>query len=181
MTRWQRLRAWLLRVPECTVCGLCCAPGVWKGTTWNVDRFISLRTADVSRLPQSARREMVVHGRHKYARLRVIDGYARCTQLTGEVGKSVGCAVYANRPEACSDWVRGGRRCRQVLRWAKNPPTCSGEDAQTHPLALPFKKFARWVRFNARWYRDQIRWMWSMWTPDVQEAECPEWQDLVER
>jgi Fe-S-cluster containining protein len=31
----------------------------------------------------------------------------RCVALTGEIGKQVGCSIYANRPSPCREFVAG--------------------------------------------------------------------------
>ncbi|MGG7517209.1 YkgJ family cysteine cluster protein [Allorhizobium undicola] len=36
----------------------------------------------------------------------------RCTALTGEIGKHVGCGVYAVRPQVCRDCMPGDPECR---------------------------------------------------------------------
>ena len=35
----------------------------------------------------------------------------RCCALEGDVGKSVKCSIYEDRPSVCSNFENGGERC----------------------------------------------------------------------
>lgn len=39
---------------------------------------------------------------------------ARCSALSGEVGKSTSCAIYEIRPDVCRACVPGGGDCRMA-------------------------------------------------------------------
>ena len=39
------------------------------------------------------------------------DSNMRCCALEGDVGKSVKCSIYEDRPSVCSNFENGGERC----------------------------------------------------------------------
>jgi len=47
--------------------------------------------------------------RTDYPLMKTID--SRCVALTGVIGESVGCSIYANRPDACRKFAPGSALC----------------------------------------------------------------------
>jgi uncharacterized protein len=86
---------------SCRTCGACCS----FSADW--PRFSTEDDADLDRIP----REYVDDGE---GRMRC-DG-ARCAALTGEVGVSTSCAVYAVRPDVCRACLPGDDACLTARR-----------------------------------------------------------------
>jgi hypothetical protein len=81
---------------DCLTCGACCRAGYDAV-------LVGPREAIVARQPQL----VVLDGTTHLLRRRG----DRCDALSGEPRGPYACAVYADRPRACSDLERGGRHC----------------------------------------------------------------------
>ena len=46
----------------------------------------------------------------------------RCVALTGRVGESVGCSIYAQRSSTCRDFTAGDDRCAEARQKHGLPP-----------------------------------------------------------
>lgn len=46
----------------------------------------------------------------------------RCQALDGEIGSSVGCSVYAQRPAACHEVLAGDEKCQRARQRHGLPP-----------------------------------------------------------
>lgn len=46
----------------------------------------------------------------------------RCVALTGEIGRAVGCGIYAQRPTPCRDFAVADERCNKARRAHGLPP-----------------------------------------------------------
>ncbi len=91
----------------CLSCGACCAYAYdWPELTDESD-------AHLARIPI----EMVdcAEGRMKCTG-------DRCCALQGEIGKSVSCTIYKNRPNVCRQFQPGTAGCAMVRRHANLPP-----------------------------------------------------------
>lgn len=84
---------------DCQSCGACCS----YSDEW--PRFSLEDDATLARIPprfvDDARGRMLCSG-------------GRCSALTGVVGGSVSCAVYAARPDVCRDCQPGDDACLQA-------------------------------------------------------------------
>lgn len=116
------------------------------------------------RLRRGERREYLAKTDPKRPNMLMViqDGekHGQCAALTGEVGKSVSCAVYPRRANACSDWPRGGTRCRFVLwrsRMAPDERVAAGRYPNMNQGWLvsrpPWWRIQRWWRRreHAKW------------------------------
>lgn len=81
---------------DCQTCGACCA----HAADW--PRFSLETDAEIAAIPVA----MVAADE---SGMKFEDG--RCAALTGEVGKHVGCAVYAARPHVCRACMPGDDEC----------------------------------------------------------------------
>lgn len=86
---------------SCQACGACCA----FSATW--PRFTTEDDADLDRIPAAFVADDLSGMR--------CEG-DRCTALTGIVGVSTACAVYAVRPEVCRACEPGDDACRMARR-----------------------------------------------------------------
>lgn len=115
---WLRVRG----VPQCTACGLCCAPSTWCSPKEHYWGFINMAPGDAARLKKTEQKH-VTHFPKKpeqqVMKLHVLNNQWACSALTGVLGQKVGCTVYNRRPQACRDWPRGGARCQFVLHRAR--------------------------------------------------------------
>lgn len=91
---------------DCQTCGACCA----YQADW--PRFSMETDEEIARIPEkfiaSDESGMKFEG-------------GRCTALTGELGKHVGCAVYHDRPQVCRTCMPGDDECimaREALGFA---------------------------------------------------------------
>jgi uncharacterized protein len=85
----------------CQSCGACCA----YSAEW--PRFSLESEAALARIPPA----LIDDGR---GRMRCEGN--RCSALTGEVGKSTACSIYAVRPDVCRACLPGDPECL-VARW----------------------------------------------------------------
>ncbi len=154
----KRFLLWLLRVPECTACGRCCAPGLWAGPH-NAHAFVDMNRKDVERLRRRERRELVDRDAQDkpHMRMVILNNVQQCVNLGGTPGQSVSCRIYARRPDACRDWSRGGWRCLTVLSWARRPLR---DFHSSRPGTGWFPWWADWAR-PKHWYR--TRWSLQRW------------------
>lgn len=82
---------------DCQTCGACCAYSAdWPRFSLETDEELAkipekFIAADLSGMKFEA---------------------GRCAALTGELGKHVGCAVYADRPLVCRTCMPGDAECR---------------------------------------------------------------------
>lgn len=94
-------------VPDCVTCGVCCSFAlivpVSHEDTSRLNRYCDILLDDTED-------EIVID--------RVLprseDG--RCVHLTGELGKSIGCEIYLNRPRVCHEFDAGSDRCHEYRR-----------------------------------------------------------------
>ncbi len=82
---------------DCKSCGACCA----YSSAW--PRFTLESDAAIARIPRA-----LMNGAASAMRC---DG-DRCSALSGCVGTSVACAIYADRPDVCRDCTPGDDACR---------------------------------------------------------------------
>lgn len=85
----------------CQSCGACCA----YSSNW--PRFTIEDDAALDLIPAA-----LVNGRMSGMRC---DG-DRCAALTGRIGDSVACAIYAIRPEVCRTCMPGDPECTMARR-----------------------------------------------------------------
>lgn len=85
-----------MTLDPCQRCGACCA-------AFRVDFHVSERASDdTSGVPLA----MTVPVTASLVRMRGTDDASpRCTALEGEIGRSVGCSIYANRPSPCREFA----------------------------------------------------------------------------
>jgi Fe-S-cluster containining protein len=102
-------------IVDCQACGACCS----YSAEW--PRFSTEDDAQIDRIPAK-----FVAADESGMRC---DG-VRCTALTGEIGKSTACGVYAVRPDVCRACLPGGDDCA-MARQAHGLPALGGwfEDA----------------------------------------------------
>ncbi len=77
---------------DCQTCGACCA----YQADW--PRFSMETDEEIAKIPENFIAADLSGMRFEAG---------RCTALTGELGKHVGCAVYANRPHVCRTCMPG--------------------------------------------------------------------------
>ncbi len=94
-------------VPDCVTCGVCCSFAlivpVTHEDTGRLNRYCDILLEDTED-------EIVVD--------RVLprseDG--RCVHLMGELGRSIGCEIYLDRPRVCHEFDAGSDRCHEYRR-----------------------------------------------------------------
>jgi Fe-S-cluster containining protein len=95
--------------PNCQECGACCrALPSWEGP--NI--YVRLNRYELERFTAKERKAHVVDFKDEYgavAALGMID--RRCSALDGEIGCSVSCQVYENRPEICREFQPNSDQC----------------------------------------------------------------------
>lgn len=86
----------------CTHCGACCA-------TYRVSFYWG--EAPQLGLPESMYEALTAW----YACMRgTASAPTRCVALSGEIGQSVACSVYAQRPSPCRELQAGDERCQRA-------------------------------------------------------------------
>ena len=94
-------------ISPCLSCGACCA------YSQNWPRFTTEDEAALDRIPEN-----FVNERQSGMRC---DG-DRCSALSGQVGVSTSCTVYAVRPEVCRICMPGDNECTMARRkWGLAP------------------------------------------------------------
>src|SRR6516162_9680335 len=83
----------------CRACGACCS----FSPDW--PRFSTESDAELDRIPA-----FLVDDNHSRMRC---EGN-RCTALTGEVGMSTSCSIYALRPQVCRVCLPGDEACQEA-------------------------------------------------------------------
>lgn len=98
---------------SCTECGACCA-------SFRVDfSACELQSAGGS-VPDG----LTVQVKGDICRMRGTDHVPiRCAALTGQVGRSVACAIYEWRPNPCRELEPGSHGCEKARLWHGMPPT----------------------------------------------------------
>jgi len=91
----------------CRSCGACCA----HSETW--PRFTLESAAELDAIAPALVRA-------DGGGMRCIGN--RCAALTGEVGVSTGCAIYADRPLVCRDCLPASEECRVARNGIGLPP-----------------------------------------------------------
>ena len=95
--------------PSCQECGACCrALPTWEGP--NI--YVRLNRYDLDQLTSEEQKNYVVEFQDEYgavAAIGMID--RRCSALKGEIGCSVSCDVYENRPDICREFQPGSEQC----------------------------------------------------------------------
>lgn len=117
------VRRFMLRVPACQTCGLCCAPGIWRNHNGDGRHFVNLEPEDIQGMTRAQRRTLVVLDEWGNPCMRMKGGMTdtRCRALAGDVGKSVACRIYQRRPATCRTFLPGGPGCLMVLKMARRP------------------------------------------------------------
>lgn len=85
--------------PDCQNCGACCSFHI----------SVAVRRDDEN-LPFLIERDLVDAGDDANYRMK-LNASRRCIALRGEVGKSVSCSIYENRPVTCRLYVAGAGQC----------------------------------------------------------------------
>jgi Fe-S-cluster containining protein len=85
---------------DCQSCGACCSHK-WSWPLLKKDR------SDATNIPPN----MI---RSDYPLMKTEN--ARCVALTGQIGVSVSCSIYQNRPNACRSFVVGSDLCVEARR-----------------------------------------------------------------
>lgn len=86
---------------DCQSCGACCA----YQADW--PRFSLESDEQLAQIPEKFIADDLSGMRFELD----AKGQCRCTALTGELGKHVGCAVYDVRPQVCRDCMPGDPEC----------------------------------------------------------------------
>ena len=92
----------------CQTCGLCCCHPLTKADG---------PVADDRLLSYSGTHEVTYRWWHGYEETFTETGYwmrmrdGHCIALEGELGKSVSCSIYADRPSACRQFEAGSESC----------------------------------------------------------------------
>jgi len=84
---------------DCQTCGACCA----YSAEW--PRFSLETDEEIARIPDTFIAADLSGMKFEAG---------RCAALTGEVGKHVGCAVYADRPQVCRTCMPGDEECKMA-------------------------------------------------------------------
>lgn len=87
------------KIPDCQNCGACCQFHI----------SVSVRNDDEN-LPFLIEQNLVEAADEGHYRMK-LDSNRRCIALTGEIGKSVSCSIYENRPVTCRLYVAGAGQC----------------------------------------------------------------------
>ena len=94
-------------VPDCITCGVCCSFAlivpVSHEDTSRLNRYCDILLDD-------AEDEIIVD------RVLPRSNDGRCVHLTGELGKSIGCEIYLDRPRVCHEFDAGSDRCHEYRR-----------------------------------------------------------------
>ncbi len=94
-------------VPDCVTCGVCCSFALIVPVS-HEDTSRLTRYCDI--LLDDTEDEIVID--------RVLprseDG--RCVHLMGELGRSIGCEIYLDRPRVCREFDAGSDRCHEYRR-----------------------------------------------------------------
>ena len=85
---------------DCKTCGACCC-FKWSWPIFKRDR------TDATGIPQEMQR-------FDYPLMKTENN--RCVALEGEVGTSVKCSVYNDRPDACRKFEVGSELCNEARR-----------------------------------------------------------------
>ena len=97
---------------DCQACGACCANSQPNKDEDYFD-YVEVLAADrLSKEPAHRLRKLTVLNPAGERHLRLVGEDQRCIALTGEVGVSVGCGIYALRPKPCHRVQPGDRECR---------------------------------------------------------------------
>lgn len=85
-------------IPNCQDCGACCSH--------HTNVFVAGNDPNLRFLRDKNLLERIDEG---FVMKETDDGV--CVALTGEIGKSVSCSVYENRPTACRSYTPGAGQC----------------------------------------------------------------------
>lgn len=102
-------------VPDCLICGACCAsPFVGQG-------YIRLSPEEETRLARQGLPvlEVVPNADDRIVLLGTKDNAERihvCAALTGKIGKQVACSIYEERPVLCRQFEAGSPECYEARR-----------------------------------------------------------------
>ncbi len=102
-------------VPDCLICGACCAsPFVGQG-------YIRLDPDEEARLARKGLPvlEIVPGPEDRLVLLGTKDNAERihvCVALTGQLGKQVACSIYEQRPLLCRQFEAGSAECYEARR-----------------------------------------------------------------
>lgn len=95
------------QVPDCTSCGVCCAFALIVPISYSeserVPAYVDILLDDVDE-------EIVID------RVLPRAENGRCANLEGELGGSIGCSIYSDRPSLCHDFDAGSDRCHEYRR-----------------------------------------------------------------
>lgn len=105
---------------DCVRCGACCcnpAENQAEGFTF----YVEIQPPSRLLSKDDLRKRYVVEDERGVPHLR-LDPSGRCSALKGKLGKTVGCAVYADRPRGCRLVEPNSARCLQARReWGIDP------------------------------------------------------------
>lgn len=74
----------------CKTCGVCC-------THFRITFFYGECDSNGGKVPT----DLVIPINNNYVAMKGSEYGGRCTALTGEIGKNIGCSIYENRPSSC--------------------------------------------------------------------------------
>lgn len=107
-------------VPDCLDCGVCCAS------------VLCVQVSKTDSTPEEAFWEIKIKGKNREI---LVDKMMRrdsesgfCVALEGELGKSISCRIYENRPELCRLFDAGSDKCHALRRaYGIEPPLADFE------------------------------------------------------
>lgn len=103
------------QVPDCQTCGVCCIAVPWVDVKAG-DLTPAENYWDITTRGQSG--EIIVS-----RQLRRDTETGNCLALKGEIGKSVECGIYENRPDDCRKFEAGSDKCHALRRiYGIEPP-----------------------------------------------------------
>lgn len=118
---------------DCTRCGACCCNSDDNRAEAFVD-YVQIFPSDSLYTNHRARAEWAVRNARGEWHLRLAEDH-RCVALSGPVGQSVHCTIYAQRPAVCRRVEPGGEECLNARRERgidpRTPATQSGARSGT--------------------------------------------------
>jgi Fe-S-cluster containining protein len=110
---------------KCQSCGACCSFYAWFPMRMQVDdgplienETLTFKAKETTKVIDLDGTSYKTTSLRTFFRRRKIDGWWRCIALEGNVGQSVKCTVYKDRPSGCSGFVPGSELCKRARRWA---------------------------------------------------------------
>ncbi|MDP3274871.1 MAG: YkgJ family cysteine cluster protein [Deltaproteobacteria bacterium] len=100
---------------DCMTCGACCCNSR-ENIAEGYRDYVQVTRRDSLLRDKSQIKSLAVVNRAGEIHLRLVGEEQRCVALSGTLGASVSCDIYALRPTGCRKVEAGDSYCRQVRR-----------------------------------------------------------------